>query len=156
MSIGAIFGYILFHFEEIKISKYLISKFLQTIAIVVVCYHYLVGETFSENIYYHFFIVLLYAIIIINSCLESTSVINLERRPFIYLGTISYGLYMYHMVVDYFLRTVYQKFAPHSHLVIVEISYYFFLIGLTIIVASLSYKYFESYFLKLKAVHAAH
>jgi len=57
------------------------------------------------------------------------------------------------MLVDYFLRTVYQKFVPYSHNIIVDISYYVLLIGLTISIASLSYKYFESYFLKLKAVH---
>ena len=156
MAIGAIFGYILFYSEEIKITKYLTSKLLQSIAIAIVCYHYLIGESFSDNLYYHFFIAILYAIIIINSCLESTSVINLEKKPFIYLGTISYGLYMYHMLVDYFLRTIYQKFVPNSHNIFVDISYYVLLLGLTIIVASLSYKYFESYFLKLKAVHAAH
>jgi peptidoglycan/LPS O-acetylase OafA/YrhL len=156
MAVGAIFGYILYYFEQIKLSKYLTATIVQIGAIAIVCYHYLIGESFSDNIYYHFFIAVLYGIIIINSCIESTSVINLEKQPFVYLGTISYGLYMYHMVVDYFLRTAYQKFAPHTHAIAVEISYYISLLGLTIIVATLSYKYFESHFLKLKTVHGTH
>jgi peptidoglycan/LPS O-acetylase OafA/YrhL len=150
MSVGALFGYVLFHLEEIKASRYLTLKAVQLTAISIVCYHYLIGEPFSENIYYHFFIVVLYGIIILNTGLQNTSIVDLEKKPFVYLGTISYGLYMYHMVADYFLRTVFQKFAPKSHLFLVEISYYVFLIGLTIIIASLSYNYFESYFLKLK------
>jgi peptidoglycan/LPS O-acetylase OafA/YrhL len=150
MSIGGIFGYILFNFEKITISRYLVYKPLQVAAMGIVSYHYLIGESFCDNLFWHFFIALLYGIIILNSCLQSSSVTDLEKKPFVYLGTISFGLYMYHMIVDYVVRMIYTKFASGWHPVFAEVSYYLVLLGTTIIVASLSYKYFESFFLRMK------
>jgi peptidoglycan/LPS O-acetylase OafA/YrhL len=62
-----------------------------------------------------------------------------------YLGKISYGIYMYHMLVDYILRTVIAK-TPlatmtngHSFLVV----YFLALLAVTILLAGVSYRFLE-------------
>lgn len=69
-----------------------------------------------------------------------------------YLGKISYGLYMYHiialnLVVFLFLKLNYLEiFTPEITIILINILTF----ALTVGMAHLSYTYFESYFLKLK------
>lgn len=69
-----------------------------------------------------------------------------------YLGKISYGLYMYHiialnLVVFIFLKLKYLEiFTPEITIILINIITF----ALTVGIAHLSYRYFESYFLKLK------
>lgn len=66
----------------------------------------------------------------------------------IYIGKISYGLYIIHMPIPYLVRAVMMKTLPNY-----QISEYFvLLISLlfTFLSAALSFKYFESYFIRLK------
>jgi peptidoglycan/LPS O-acetylase OafA/YrhL len=66
-----------------------------------------------------------------------------------YIGTISYGIYLFHMPVPYVYRTVAAKLFPAVHL-----SDGLFLLVcfvITFILAALSYKYIETPFLRLKS-----
>ena len=68
-----------------------------------------------------------------------------------YLGVISYGIYMYHMLVDYVLRMLVPRLQGlQIPSVIIIIAYYLLLLTGAIIVAGISYKYFEKYFLQIK------
>lgn len=69
----------------------------------------------------------------------------LEFAPLQYVGKISYGIYLIHEFVLYFLFKTWFIGHPLADGVI-------FVIGatLTIALASLSYRYFESYFLNKK------
>jgi peptidoglycan/LPS O-acetylase OafA/YrhL len=97
----------------------------------------------------------LYSFVIFNT-ISARSLINLEIQPFTYLGIISYGLYMYHMLVDYILRFIcmrsFKKLLSENFFG--PLIYHISLLGFTIIVAGLSYKYLESYFLKLKVKYS--
>lgn len=67
-------------------------------------------------------------------------------RPLVFLGKISYGLYAYHLIVlDVFSR-VWPDGPVHS----VRLMKHLLALLMTIAVASLSYKYFETPFLRLK------
>ena len=71
-----------------------------------------------------------------------------QNRQIQYLGTISYGIYLYHMPVPYLCRIFAGKFFPS-----VQLNPYFFLIvcfAFTFLLAALSFKYIETPFLKLK------
>ncbi len=73
-------------------------------------------------------------------------------RVLIYLGKISYGLYIFHVFVD---RMVFHSFGPlfrrlHFTDKLSEILQFPIVLGLTILLAHLSYRYFESPFLRLK------
>lgn len=75
---------------------------------------------------------------------------DLDRSPLRYLGEISYGIYMYHMlVVTLFLYAV--KFLkldmviPHTLLIILS---NLTIIAITLLISHLSYQYFERRFYK--------
>ena len=78
--------------------------------------------------------------------------INLEVKPFIYLGSISYGIYIFHPFVSYFLRFLLENAAFTRRAVTsFPILYYLLEVLLSIAVAHLSYQYYEKYFLRLKS-----
>lgn len=70
-------------------------------------------------------------------------------RPFIYLGKISYGLYVFHFVIAV---SAHAYFAKHLHLPLYRAltATYITTLGLTILVASLSYRFYEKPFLRFK------
>ncbi|SDM58713.1 Peptidoglycan/LPS O-acetylase OafA/YrhL, contains acyltransferase and SGNH-hydrolase domains [Catalinimonas alkaloidigena] len=77
---------------------------------------------------------------------------TIRNRWALHLGKISYGLYMYHaivmnLMVFVFLKLTAQMVLPDA-LVIVAINVG--VIGLTILVAHVSYRFYEGYFLRLK------
>ena len=76
----------------------------------------------------------------------------LENRTLKYLGTISYGIYMFHAIAMQIVGIIYIKLQIENKIAenLYVISYTFSIIFLTIIMAHLSYKYYESYFLKFK------
>lgn len=90
--------------------------------------------------------------LIINVGTNTQSLVNLENSVFSYLGKLSYGLYIYHL----FAVVLVLKFLPKL-LPIQEwspwISYPLTLgsiLVLTTAISHLSYRYFESYFLRKK------
>jgi peptidoglycan/LPS O-acetylase OafA/YrhL len=77
--------------------------------------------------------------------------ISEKLQPIVFLGKISYGLYVFHHIVLAFTSRLDKAFLSHgirhmSFVVNVPLT-----LALTIVVAMASYKYFESPFLKLKS-----
>ncbi|MBS1496562.1 MAG: acyltransferase [Bacteroidetes bacterium] len=87
----------------------------------------------------------LFACAIINLATNKKNLLSLENPVFNYLGKISYGIYMYHFIaLTIAIRVlIYFDFMNDTAL---------YLLGfiLTIALSSLSYYYFESFFLKFK------
>lgn len=83
-------------------------------------------------------------------------VVNLKPvlifSPLAYLGKISYGIYMYHMIIVHLVLFVAlklnfaDKFSPTTLFFIL----YSIIISLTLLFSHISFKYFEKFFLKLK------
>lgn len=70
-----------------------------------------------------------------------------NNRFVIYVGVISYGIYLFHRFIPYlFFATIKELGIELPGLVV-----FILLFPIVFILAHLSYKYFESYFLKLKA-----
>jgi len=90
-----------------------------------------------------------FVIIILNISCNSKSIIKLENRIFNFLGKISYGIYMYHMIVVVFVIRLSMKFIDEGS-ILANLFIYGFSVLLTIFIAWLSYEYFEKRFLKLK------
>ena len=94
---------------------------------------------------------LLYVCFIINTFSAPVQIINFERPWLSYLGTISYGIYMYHPYLSYLLRYAVLKIGwLNTVITMTPVLYYVALLLLTICVAHLSYRYFESRFLRMK------
>jgi peptidoglycan/LPS O-acetylase OafA/YrhL len=96
----------------------------------------------------------LYPWLILTVAANPRNVIRLRNRAFEYLGTISYGLYMLHMIAVYTTSQLFRKIHPSAgwqgHIVLYSAAYYGMALGLTILLASLSYRWFEQPFLRLK------
>ena len=151
MAIGSLFSYILFYKGDQFVKSIFSRKIFQIIIISIILFHYLIGLNIYGPIS-DIFLSVLYGFLILSLASSSNRIINLEKKTLIYLGKISYGLYMYHMVVDYFLRLCFSKVGLYhikSNLVLI-VSYHLLLLGLTIAVASLSFSYVEKKFLSLK------
>ncbi|MFT5217363.1 MAG: peptidoglycan/LPS O-acetylase OafA/YrhL [Glaciecola sp.] len=78
--------------------------------------------------------------------------IELKNKTINYFGTISYGIYMFHAIALNFMVFVFLKIKFVSNLTdsIVVLLINILTFALTILLAHISYTYFESYFLKLK------
>ncbi len=95
----------------------------------------------------------LFAIVVLNAATNTQTIFVLKSKWLTYLGKISFGIYMYHyMIAEIFVR----KAAPlliAKPLWLQTLIIYIPVYVLTIFVAHISYRYFESYFLKLKKNH---
>jgi peptidoglycan/LPS O-acetylase OafA/YrhL len=88
---------------------------------------------------------ILFGVVIVNLAANPARIINLEWAPLRYLGKISYGIYMYHsLMIELVLKT---GFLIHytGRFFIYPASFLF-----AILIASISYRYFETPFLRKK------
>jgi Predicted acyltransferases len=79
------------------------------------------------------------------------TLLKLENKGFDYIGKISYGIYVIHPLIIYLLSSFWRPRFSHSMPVSIQYPLIYLLVCiLTIIVAALSYKFYESPFLRLK------
>jgi peptidoglycan/LPS O-acetylase OafA/YrhL len=97
-----------------------------------------------EHVYKETYAVL-FGIIILNFAANPNIHINLETRIFNYLGKISYGLYIYHPIGIVLAINLAMLIGMANNYIIYPLS-----IVLSVLLAGLSYRYFESFFLKFK------
>jgi peptidoglycan/LPS O-acetylase OafA/YrhL len=100
-------------------------------------------EAFDYRLY-----CVLFSIVVVNAALNPANIFKLETRALDFLGKISYGIYMYHMMcIGVAYALVRSLFGAG---ILQEVSLYMLSVGLTILVSWLSFRYFEAFFLKLK------
>ena len=97
-----------------------------------------------EHLYKETYAVL-FGIIILNFASNPNIPFNLEAGAFKYLGKISYGLYMYHPIGIVLGVNAAMFAGVANNFVIYPLS-----VGLAVLLSGLSYKYFESFFLRFK------
>ena len=94
---------------------------------------------------------LLYSWVIVNVAANPRNVIPVENRAFDYLGTISYGIYMLHMMAVYATSALFKATDWwRGNLWLFCAGYYAVALGITVLLAHLSYRHLESPFLRLK------
>ncbi len=141
MAIGGIFAILLF--QKSKSLKLLQNNMLFYATICVVVFLMLKG-VYIPYIHYEFYAVL-FGIIILNFATNDKIKITLENRLLNYFGNISYGLYMYHPIAIVLALALGISIGYTTNWLIYPLSIIF-----TLIISAVSYKYFESPFLKLK------
>ncbi|WP_353168559.1 acyltransferase family protein [Flavobacterium sp.] len=135
------------YFEKTHFNK-LFSNLIYLITLI-----YLLSNLFknilNENQYYVFSMILFGLFLTV---LSKKPIFILENRSLKYLGTISYGIYMFHAIAMQIVGLIYIKLQIENKIqgIFYIFSYTFSIIFLTLIMAHLSYKYYESYFLKFK------
>jgi peptidoglycan/LPS O-acetylase OafA/YrhL len=142
MAFGGLFAVIYFNNYK-KAIHFLQNKLLQIIVWLATILLILSGK--SLGYFHHQIYSILFGIIIFNLATNSNTVINFNLKYLDYLGKISYGLYMYHSVLIVVSIKLLQAFNISNNFLIYVLSFL-----LTIIVAALSYEYFEKRFIKMK------
>ena len=150
MAIGALGAWLVFYKKHLM-SKYLLNNFTQTISylglgIVIFFLPPMLDDA------KHLFLGFIFILIILNISLNSNSFFKLENKYFRFLGNISFGMYMYHMIVAGGVITLVYPLGQmfHGNIFIMNVIIYLLIFGFTILISYLSYNYLEKPFLKIK------
>ncbi len=138
--------------EKSKLEFLKISRFIPlTISLVMVLFFSTHLFDFESLWVYNLFATVLFGLFIHAISINNFGVAVTNKR-LIYFGEISYGLYVYHVIVVNAVIFVILRIKPLMMLndTLTLVLIIFLTIGLTIFVAHISFKYFETYFLNLK------
>jgi len=136
--IGSLFA--LLNFQN-RYWYFITNKYFQIGIILAIIYLIYKSDTF--NGFFWEIHAVLYGFLIFNLVKINTSIINFEIPVFNFLGKITYGIYMYQFIVVEILIKILYKFN-------VSFLVYPLSILFSILISTLSYYYFESFFLNKK------
>lgn len=147
LTIGALGAYLYFH-KNTRLKHWFTKKWIEVgawIFLLIVAFN----KFHLTSIIDHEIISVVTLVIIINQVDNPKRLINLENKPFDYLGKISYGLYVFNPLVIYLMAFIINPIGIENNL-IKQIVIYLLVVPATMIVAHVSYHYFEKRFLRLK------
>jgi len=148
MAIGGIGAYYLFNGNE-KIKLLFNNILLMGSFVVIVFLVYYTPQVIQDGMYLVYSV--LFLIIILNVSSNPNCIIKLENKLFRILGNISYGIYMYHLIV---IALVFGILKVSGFVIndgfVSQLTVYSSTIAMTILISWLSYSYFEKWFLNLK------
>lgn len=149
MAIGGIGAWVLFnHPGKLKVvyNNSILIGSLILIPVIV----YLTPAIIQDAMYLVYSV--LFLMIILNVSGNKNSLIKLENKTFVVLGNISYGIYMYHLlVVAFVIKGLLYLGYPVNNSFFPQLALYTIVIILTLGISWLSYHFFETRFLKLKS-----
>ncbi|MES1219688.1 MAG: acyltransferase [Bacteroidota bacterium] len=93
-------------------------------------------------------------ILIFNVSANAKSIIKLNFPLLNYLGKISYGIYVYHPLLIFFIGKLFASVLLSLNVATRYVAVYILITGITILVAGLSYWLLERRFLKLKFLYS--
>lgn len=141
MAIGGIYALLLFNnHKSLKLLRNLYLFYVVLVLLILM----IIKGIYIPHINYEIYAVL-FGIIILNFASNPDIKISLENKYFNYLGNISYGLYMYHPIGIIIALSICLNIHQTSNWLVYPLC-----ILITIIISGLSYRYFETYFLKFK------
>lgn len=144
MIIGAICAYLFF--KRSKALRFLYRRDFQAVNLMALltCIFFSISFHLLENLFHS----ILFSILILNVGTNPKALFTLEYQPMKYLGKISYGLYAFHFTVIIAIMNLldYEALGELKYNLVL----YACSIGITILICTLSYEYFEKPFLKLK------
>lgn len=154
MALGGIGAYILFNKKE-KLLNLIYAPFSQISAILIIPVLIYFIPTALEDIL-HLLFSISFLVIILNVASNQKSLLKFNNKILQYLGRISYGFYMFHVMCIVFTVHMLEKtvglnrdITTPQHLLLYGISFL-----LTVTVSSLSYFIFEKAFIRLKDKYA--
>jgi peptidoglycan/LPS O-acetylase OafA/YrhL len=159
MAIGGIGAYLLYTRGSSFTNNFIFKVPFQIIAVVVL-FTMIVFHSNINNIYWDvffktpilskLFVDFLFLYLILNvSCVEQ-SILKLRSKPLAFLGEISYGIYMYHMLAIFATIAFLKNYLSSIN----SISCFIIFLGvttlITLMVSLFSKYFFENYFLRIK------
>src|SRR5258706_2897697 len=88
------------------------------------------------------------SVLIMGQITKKNKIINLENKACDFIGKISYGIYIIHPILIFYLA---RLLGPLANKTLSYLLLYFTTIATTILVAFLSYEFYEKRFLRLKS-----
>lgn len=155
MIMGIIFAVIcheyLFDNKSVFLQNLIDSLYFQ-IAVILIVFIKLFVNFEMYDVLEDLLSTLLFALLIlVISHRQKEKIFKKDIKMLSYFGVISYGIYLLHPLVSYFLRFLIKRVVFFGDLINkFPFLYVVILLITTIIVAHFSYKYFEQFFLKLK------
>jgi peptidoglycan/LPS O-acetylase OafA/YrhL len=141
MAIGGFFAVLLFNKSKLLV----LLKNVYLFYFILIATMLFLAKGVCIPYFHNEFYAVLFGIIILNFASNEKIKINLENKYLIYLGNISYGLYMFHPIGIMIGIIIASTIQIGSNWVIYPLTFL-----ITILLSMVSYKYFESYFLKFK------
>jgi len=145
MAIGGIYAYLIFikNATNNKIKEILFSKWVQIIMLAILAFFVVL------KFHFKFLHIEIYSILlgyqVCNLAANPNCIISIENKVLNYLGRISYGLYMFHMLAIGLAANTCLLFKyPHNILL------YPLAILFAILIASITYFLLEKYFIRKK------
>ncbi|MBT7134682.1 MAG: acyltransferase [Polaribacter sp.] len=161
MAIGGLFSYLIYHSKK-EIGKMgIFSKPAQIVILFFILLRIgfvnklietapIFNQIFKTFILSDLLMMLCFVWIIINVSLNPKKIINLDLKPLNFLGEISYGIYMYHLLVIFTvivgLKSILNSFSPITSTLL----FYSLITAGILITSSLSKRFFEDPFLRFK------
>lgn len=160
MAIGGLGAYLIYNYSSI-LTHFLFSRLSQFLLIIFVllrifAFKLLVAQSvvfnflFTTPVISQLVIMIIFAWLIINISLNPKSIVRLDNKILNFLGNISYGIYMYHMLVIFGIVVFFKQYLLIMNSFPSSIIFYLLLTTLVIIVSYLSKRLFEDYFLSFK------
>ncbi len=154
MALGGLGAYVFFTKKE-KILRVIFKPIAQILALVMIpVLIYFIPTAFEDVL--HLLFSISFLIIILNVAGNEKSFLRFENKLLQYLGRISFGFYMFHVMCIVFTIHILDKYiglnkdiSTKQHILLYGISFL-----LTVAVSSLSYHIFEKAFIRLKDKYA--
>ena len=151
MAIGGLGAWILYHKKHIFL-RLAYHPFVQALAYAGIPILLYVTPSLIQN-GVHLIHSMFFLVIILNVSTNPNSFLKLENRVFHSLGKISYGLYMYHLlVITAVLHVAAPLFSePNRNGFAANLVFYVLSFSISIAISYLSYHFFESRFVRMKS-----
>ena len=161
MAIGGLSAYIIFHRKKPIYQSVIFKKSTQVIMISFIALKLFANQyltqnfTFFNHLYYtpivsDLLMTISFSWLIVNTSINKNAIIKFNHKILISLGEISYGIYMYHMLIIFSIILVFKDTLMSLSFIESTILFHSLIFIGTIIISYLSKKYFEDYFLSMK------
>jgi peptidoglycan/LPS O-acetylase OafA/YrhL len=150
MAVGALGGYLLFKHKDF-VKQWLFHPVVEKGVLLIILANMTVFYAGEEMPLLRFFLSIVYLLFLMNACANEKFTFRLEHPLFNHLGRISYGIYMYHLLVLYLIMMALTVTGhPLTNSFGDNVLLYTLVTVGTVGVAHLSHLYFETPFLRLK------
>ena len=161
MAIGGLSAYIIFHRKKPIYQSVIFKKSTQVIMISFIALKLFANQyltqnfTFFNHLYYtpivsDLLMTISFSWLIVNTSINKNAIIKFNHKILNSLGEISYGIYMYHMLIIFSIILVFKDTLMSLSFIESTILFHSLIFIGTIIISYLSKKYFEDYFLSMK------